>query len=301
LRSVLLLCLPLCLFVGLSADAGERTVRVWPGRAPGETQSLAEPVDQTKPTDDLVEGRRVIRLGNVSHPELTFYPAPADRNSGTTVVIFPGGGYQILAMDLEGTEVADWLNSIGVNACVLKYRVPRRAGRAKHAAPLEDAQRAIGLVRANAAEWKIAADRVGVLGFSAGGHLAAAASTNHAQRSYAAQDDADQLACRPDFAILVYPGYLLDEKDPRRVAAELPVAADTPPTFLVMTQDDPVDGRNVLAYAAALHEHQVPYELHQFPTGGHGYGLRRNALPVTAWPDLAAAWLRQRGLLAPAR
>jgi acetyl esterase/lipase len=291
----------LFLTIAWAGQAEEPSVRLWPGRAPGETQSLGEPIDQTKPTDDLVANRRVIRLGNVSDPEMTFYPAPADRNTGTTVVIFPGGGYHILAMDLEGTEVAEWLNSIGVNACVVQYRVPRRAERAKHAAPLEDAQRAIGLVRAKAAGWKIAADRIGVLGFSAGGHLAAAASTNHAARNYEPQDNADQLSCRPDFAILIYPGYLLDEKDPQRVAEELPVAADTPPTFLVMTQDDPVDGRNVLVYAALLHQHRVPYELHQFPEGGHGYGLRRSPHPVTTWPSLAADWLKQRGLLEPPR
>ncbi len=273
-------------------------LKLWPWKAPGETQELAEERDTTKTTDGLVAGRRLIRLGNVSEPTLEVYRAPGANNTGAAVLVCPGGAYHILALDLEGTEVCEWLNSIGVTGVLLKYRVPRREGLEKHAAPLQDAQRAMGLIRHRAAEWGIDPKRVGVLGFSAGGHLAAAVSTIP-DRTYAKVDAADELNGRPDFAVLVYPGYLSVKEENDRIAPELKITAETPPTFLVMAQDDPVRVENVLQYATALKQVNVPFELHVYPTGGHGYGLRRTANPVTAWPDRVAEWMKARGLLVP--
>ena len=284
------------LILAVSCTGAPLTIDLWPKEAPGEKEPIGEEKDMTKPTENLIAGKRLIRLGNVSKPTLTLTRPPKEKDTGATVVIFPGGAYHILALDLEGTEVAEWLNSIGVSAAVVKYRVPRRAGREKHAAPLEDAQRAFGLVRANAKEWGIDPNRIGVLGFSAGGHLAAAlcASTN---RSYATVDAADKVSCRPDFSVLVYPGYLTVKEEGDKVAADVNVTTNTPPTFLVMAQDDGVRVENVIHYYLALKQAKVPSELHVYPTGGHGYGLRRTEHFVTTWTDRVADWMRSRKLL----
>lgn len=239
----------------------------------------------------------MIRLGNVSDPTITVYPAPADKATGASVVVCPGGGYHILALDLEGTEVCQWLNSIGVTGVLLKYRVPARPDREKHAAPLEDAQRAIRLVRSHASDWHLDPQRIGILGFSAGGHLAATASTRFGQSSYPEVDAADKLSSRPDFAILVYPAYLTPEKADTTVSPELTISPEIPPTFLVMTEDDPVRVENVLTYSRALKQAKVPTEAHVYATGGHGYGLRPTDLPVTHWPTLVEGWLKSQGLL----
>lgn len=277
-------------------EAAQPPVKLWPGRAPGETKELPAERDTTQTTDGLIAGRRLIRLGNVSEPTIEIHPAPESNRNGAAVLVCPGGGYHILAMDLEGSEVCQWLNSIGVTGVLLKYRVPRREGLEKHAAPLQDAQRAMGIVRRRAAEWGIDPKRVGVLGFSAGGHLAAALSTAP-QRTYSRLDEADDLSYRPDFSVLVYPGYLTVKEEQDRVAPELKITAETPPTFLVMAQDDPVRVENVLGYAMGLKQANVPFELHVYPTGGHGYGLRRTANPVTSWPDRVGEWLKARGVL----
>ena len=238
--------------------------------------------DTTTAKDNLVAGKPVIRLGNVSDPTLTFYPAAPGNNSGAMVVVFPGGGYRILALDLEGSEVCEWLNSIGVNAALVKYRVPPAPGTLRYSAPLIDAQHALAVVRSHAGEWHIDAHRIGVIGFSAGGHLAALASNSD---------------FRPDFALLIYPAYLTAESDLTLLAPELAVSANTPPTFLIQTEDDGVHVENSLVYYAALKKFKVPAEMHIFAKGGHGYGLRPSAEPVTQWPKLAEAWLRSRGLL----
>jgi acetyl esterase/lipase len=192
--------------------------------------------------------------------------------------------------------VCDWLNSIGVTGVLLKYRVPKREGLEKHAAPLQDAQRAMGLVRLHAKEWGIDSQRIGVLGFSAGGHLSAALSCNYERRSYPAVDGADSVSCRPDFAILVYPGGLAVKEQGDKIAPELNITANTPPTFTAMAGDDPVRMENAVFYTLALKNAKVPAELHIYPTGGHGYGLRRTKELVTTWPDRAADWMRSRGL-----
>lgn len=272
-------------------------IRLWPGIAPGDKGDLPPEKDTTGPKGDLIAGKRVIRLGNVSDPTISVYRPHADKDTGAAVLVCPGGGYYILAMDLEGTEVCEWLNSVGVTAVLLKYRVPRREGRPYNEAPLQDAQRAMGLIRAHASEWGIDPKRVGVLGFSAGGNLSAALCAANATRSYPRVDDADDASCRPDFQVLIYPGYLVVEGGGTWINPDVAVTGATPPTFLAMAQDDPVGVENVLGYALELKKAKVPMELHVYPTGGHGYGLRRTKDFVTSWPDRAADWLGSRGLL----
>ncbi len=277
--------------------AADAPIALWPGTAPGEKAAAGEEKDMTKPTDGMIAGKRVIRLGNVSAPTLTVYRAPKEKTTGAAVLVFPGGGYHILAMDLEGTEVCEWLNSIGVTAVLVKYRVPRRAGLDKHTAPLQDAQRAMGLVRARSAEFGVDPRRIGIIGFSAGAHLCAALAANSGQRGYPPVDDADKASCRPDFGFLIYPAYLT-EKDKPDVSPEVAVSSNTPPTFIAMTQDDPINVENALHYSLALKKAKVPFELHVYPKGGHGYGLRRTENPLTAWPDRAAEWMRAMGFVA---
>ncbi|HUN84622.1 MAG TPA: alpha/beta hydrolase [Terracidiphilus sp.] len=269
---------------------GHLTLPLWPGIAPGEAANIPPEVDTTTPQEPLIAGRPIIRLGNVSTPTLTLY-APKGEDSGAAVVVFPGGGYQILAIDLEGTEVCDWLNSIHVNCVLIKYRVPNSGPYPKSSAALQDAQRALGMVREHAAEWHIDPHRIGVLGFSAGAHLAAALSTHYDKRLYDDVDAADQLSCRPDFAVIVYPGYLAIAEKGMEPNPDIQPTADTPTTFLVQAEDDPVHVENAIDYFMALKRAKVPAEMHIYAQGGHGYGLRRTALPVSTWPDRVQDWL----------
>lgn len=279
--------------------ADKPTLKLWPEGAPGPQTATEAEHDATKPTDPLIMGRVLIHLADVSDPTITLYAAPAAKNSGAAVVVFPGGGYNILAIDLEGTEVCDWLNSIGVNCVLLKYRVPNTGPYPKSAAALQDAQRAMGMVRAHATEWKIDPKRIGVLGFSAGGHLAAALSTHFDERLYPAVDVADQQSCKPDFAIVIYPGYLsIAEKD-FAFNPDIPVTVSVPPTFLVQAEDDPVHVENAVDYFLQLKKAGVPAELHVYATGGHGYGLRPGPDPVTQWPEAATRWLHTIHVLYP--
>lgn len=281
-----------------AASGTTQVLALWPGTAPGDKETLPEEQDTTKPMDDLVGGKRLIRLGNVSKPTISVYQAPAEKRTGAAVVVCPGGGYHILAMDLEGTEVCDWLNSIGVTAVLLKYRVPARPGIPNYAAAHQDAQRAMGLVREHADEWGIDKKKLGILGFSAGGNLAALTSNRWESRSYTPIDAADSLSCRPDFALLIYPAYLTLKDQGDQLTPEMNVTSNTPPTFMVMAEDDPVRVENVLFYSAALKKQKVPFELHVYPTGGHGYGLRPTKQLITSWPQRATEWLRSRGLAA---
>ena len=271
------------------------TLALWPGVAPGEKGDIGEEKDTSK--EDPSAQNHVITLGNVSHPTIAVYKPPKDKDTGAAVVVCPGGGYSILALNLEGTEVCAWLNSIGVTAILLKYRVPVRAGQERYAAPLQDAQRTLGLVRHKAKEWGIDPKRVGILGFSAGGHLSAAASTNYEKRTYPLVDEADKENCRPDFTVLIYPAYLTDDKDLARLAPEIKVTAQTPPAFTAMAEDDPVKVENAFTYALALKNAKVSTELHVYPTGGHGYGLRPSPNAVSHWPQRAAEWLTAQGWL----
>lgn len=284
------------LLLSIASVAGQRVIDLWPKGVPGPEPSLGEEKDMTKETENKIAGKRLIRLGNVSKPTITIFPAPADKAHGGAVLVAPGGGYHILALDLEGTEVCERLNEMGFTAVLLKYRVPRRPNIEKHAAPLQDAQRAIGLMRHHAAEWKIDPKRIGVLGFSAGGHLAASVSNQSSERTYPKVDPADEANCRPDFSVLIYPGYLVAEKDVTKIAPDLTITTNTPQAFIAMTADDPVKVENALVYASALREAKVPFELHVYPTGGHGYGLRKTDEPVTTWPDRLQDWFKARGL-----
>jgi acetyl esterase/lipase len=266
------------------------TLPIWPGVASGTKVKPLPETNTTTAKDALVAGRPVIRLGNVSVPTITIYE-PKKGNTGAAVVVFPGGGYQILAIDLEGTEVCKWLNSIGVNCILLKYRVPDSGPYPRSAAALQDAQRAVGLVRLHAAEWGIDPNRVGVLGFSAGGHLAAAIGNHFERRLYGLVDAADNLSCRPNFSVLVYPAYLALAEQNFTLNPEVLPITQTPPTFIVQTEDDPVHVENAVVYFLALKNSKVAAELHVYAQGGHGYGLRRTALPVTAWPQALETWL----------
>jgi len=269
---------------------GHLTMPLWPGAAPGAAANLSPEADMTTAKDNLIAGRPLIRLGNVSQPTLTVY-SPKGKNSGGAVVVFPGGGYQILAIDLEGSEVCDWLNSIGVTCVLVKYRVPNTGPYPKSSAALQDAQRAVGLVRQHAAEWHVDPQRIGVLGFSAGGHLSAAISTHFDKRLYEPVDAADKLSCRPDFAVIVYPGYLALAEQGMAPNPEIHPTDNTPPSFIVQAEDDTVHVENALVYFSQLKNAKVPAELHIYAQGGHGYGLRRTDLPVTTWPQSVEVWL----------
>ena len=266
------------------------TLPVWPGVAPGAPSNLPPEVNSNTAKDPLIAGRRIVRLTNVVTPTLTLYK-PTVKSNGAAVVVFPGGGYKILAIDLEGTEVCDWLNSAGITCVLLKYRVPDSGPYPKSNAALQDAQRAMGLVRRHAAEWGIDPNRIGVLGFSAGGHLSAAISNLYEKRLYDPIDDADKLSCRPDFSVVVYPGYLALSEQNFAANADIHPTANTPPTFVVQAEDDPVHVENAVVYFMQLKNAKVPAELHVYAQGGHGYGLRRTALPVTTWPQEVEKWL----------
>src|SRR5215467_3510025 len=293
-----------CAFCGLSAQspawqpaAGLTQTPIWPGAIPDVTPAAGPEVDKSTAKDQLIAGKPLIRLGNVAVPTMTVYP-PKGKNTGAAVVVFPGGGYSILAIDLEGSEVCDWLTSSGVTCVLLKYRVPASGPYPKSPMALEDAQRTMGLVREHAAEWHIDPHKVGVLGFSAGGHLAAAISTHFDQRLYKPVDAADQQSCRPDFAVVIYPGYLAIADKNFAFNPDLPVTKDTPPTFLLQTEDDRVAHvESSLRYYEALKAAGIPVEMHLYTEGVHGYGLRKTKLPVTGWPQLVDVWLKTIGMV----
>ena len=275
---------------GWPPSADHVTLPLWPGTAPGAQPNPKPEADTTTATDRAVAGKPVIRIGNVSTPTLTVY-SPKTGDTGTAVVVFPGGAYKILAIDLEGTEVCDWLNKRGITCVLVKYRVPDSGPYPKSAAALQDAQRALGMVRAHASEWHIDPNRIGVLGFSAGAHLAAALSTHFEKRLYDPVDAADKLSCRPDFAVIIYPGYLALAEQNFAPNPEIHVTPQTPPSFIVQAEDDPVHVENSTVYFLELKNAHVPAELHIYAEGGHGYGLRQTELPVTTWPETMLTWL----------
>jgi acetyl esterase/lipase len=267
------------------------TLPLWPGTPPGAKANLPPEANVNAAGTKTMAGRPYIRLGNVSTPTMTVYK-PTAKNSGAAIVVFPGGGYQILSVDLEGTEVCDWLNQIGVTCVLVKYRVPDSGPYPKSAAALQDAQRAMGLVRQHAAEWGIDPHRVGVLGFSAGGHLAAAISNMYDKRVYDAVDAADQLSCKPDFAVVMYPGYLALADKNFAPNPDVHPTADTPPTFILQAEDDyTAHVENAVVYFMELKNLKVPAELHVYAEGGHGFGLRPRDLPIMGWPKLVETWL----------
>ncbi len=280
---------------------GHTQIPIWPG-APPDARGVAGP-EAVVTVNELVGGRPWVEVGKVSQPTMTVY-RPDGKNTGVGVVVFPGGGYRILAIDLEGTEVCDWLTSTGITCVLLKYRVPGEGRFPKSGAyprspmALEDAQRTVGLVRFHAAEWHIDPHRIGVLGFSAGGHLVAAISTHFKKRLYPAVDAADKQNCRPDFAVALYPGHMLENTSQSfQLNPYVPVTRETPPTFILQAEDDPVDPvQNSLVYFAALKQAKVPVEMHLYAEGGHAFGLRRTKFPITEWPQLVERWLRTIGM-----
>lgn len=293
LALLLLSALPLAM-----ATAAEPLVlNVWPATPPGDTATLPPEADLTKDTDKLIAGRRIIKTGNVTTPQLAVYRPAKEKDTGASVVICPGGGFNILAYDLEGTEVATWLNTLGVTGIVLKYRVPARDKTQAWLAPVQDAQRAVSLVRANASAWGLDPARIGILGFSAGGTTAAYTSLLLENRRYPALDATDKLSCRPDFTLLIYTGGFF-ERFPAAMTDTIAFSKDAPPMFLVHAFDDNVSVQNSLHVATELKKAGGSAELHVYDTGGHGYGLRYVAdQPVTTWPARAAEWLARRGLL----
>jgi acetyl esterase/lipase len=288
------LALPFAFALALSAR-GADPVKLWPGKAPGETKDIgAEKYLEAKTPND------VKRLTNVSEPTVTIYSPPKDKANGTAVVVAPGGGYSILAIEHEGTEVCEWLNRLGVTAVLLKYRVPKRDAQSpENLAMVQDAQRAITLVRSMQTELGIDPTRVGMLGFSAGGHLTVCTALTK-KRLYEKVDKADEVfSHEPNFAILVYPAYLTDKEG--KLKPEFEVKQDSPPMFFAHSTDDPVTSEGSVALYLALKKNKVPAELHLYATGGHGYGMKKTPHPSASWPDRAADWMKARGLLDKAK
>jgi len=284
-------------------SAGHTQVPIWPDTPP-DARAPQKPESATVVGSERVAGKPWIAVENVAQPTMTVY-LPAAKNTGAAVVVFPGGGYEILAIDLEGSEICDWLASEGITCVLLKYRVPAPRSVPNWGAypqspiALEDAQRTLGLVRLHAAEWHVDPHKIGVMGFSAGGHLVAAISTHYEQRLYPSIDAADQQSCRPDFAVALYPGHLWIDEQHFELNPNVPVSAQTPPTFLLQNEDDHVDNVNdSLVYYIALKTAGVPVEMHLYAQGGHGFGLRRTKLPVTDWPQLVDTWLHTIGVIA---
>lgn len=286
-------------------SASPQVLNLWPATPPGPAAKVdGAERDLTKPDDKLIAGRKIIKLGHVSTPQMHVYLPEKTKAHGGAVLVCPGGGFSILAWDLEGTEVAEWLNSIGFAAIVVKYRVPtghhgnnlNEQGNAplKAVGPVMDAQRAMSLTRSHAAEWGLDPQRIGILGFSAGGETAGLTAILRDERLYAKLDAADEHSCAPNFALPIYPGGFYD-KETGGLKPYLKVSQDTPPMFFVMAQDDHVNSLNCTVLYTALTQAKVPAELHLFTRGGHGYGLRPTLTPVTHWPNRAAQWLKDMG------
>ncbi len=268
----------LIFFITLSLFAQEKEViHIWPKSVPGETEAK-HPAIQTENTSGNVK-----RITNITDPVLEVFPAKGQNLHGG-VIVCPGGGYNILAIDKEGYEIAKWLNSLGYSAFVLQYRVPQ-----KQYGALQDVQRSIRIVRGNAEKWNLDERKIGVIGFSAGGSLGARASTLYPEKTYEKIDTKDDVSCRPDFAMLIYPAYL-DKGENRTLTPELKVNEETPPTFIFQTADDRL-GNSSLMYTQALRDAKVSVELHVLPQGGHGYGLRPGNYAAETWPKLAEKWL----------
>jgi acetyl esterase/lipase len=311
---------------GWQPAPGHKQMPIWPGAAPDPQPVKGQETVSVDPTF-LVAGRTVAGVNNVTRPTMTVY-SPKGKNTGVAVVVFPGGGYQMLAIDLEGTEVCDWLTAHGITCVLLKYRVTDVGLYAKSGPypespmALEDAQRTMGLVREHAAEWGIDPNKIGVLGFSAGGGMVANISNHYRERVYAPVDVADRLSCRPDFAVAVYPGHLslaaaeydatfgtkkfalgtspdASIGDPDlELNPNLHPTRQTPPTFIVEAEDDHIDSvYDALAYYIALQRAGVPAEMHLYAQGNHAYGLRPTKLPITHWPELMETWLHTIGML----
>lgn len=283
---------------------GHKQIPIWPGAAPDQQPVPSPEYAKWSGKKDLIAGKQVLGVYDVSRPTMTVY-SPKGKNTGVAVVVFPGGGYEMLAIDLEGTEVCDWLTAKGITCVLLKYRVPATPWSAPYygAYPqskmaLDDAQRTVGLVRYHAAEWHIDPRKIGVLGFSAGGSLVAEISTHFEKRLYPPVDAADKVSCRPDFAVALYPGHLWIDYKKFELNPYVPVTPQTPPTFLLQAEDDHTDNVNdSLVYYIALKNAGVPVEMHLYARGGHAFGLRPTKFPITRWPALVHTWLETIGMI----
>jgi acetyl esterase/lipase len=280
---------------GLCLGQDEKPViKLWPEGLPeGSKQYSAEAAKElrAKTTPE--------RIAFVDDPTLTVYRAPEEKANGAAVVVCPGGGYHILAWPKEGLEIAEWFNSFGVTAAVLEYRVPRRDPDQPHVEPLQDAQRAIRVVRHRAKDWKVDPARIGILGFSAGGHLTVMAGLHWGRKTYGKVDEADELSCRPDFVIPIYAAYLGSKDDETRLDPLVKVTAETPPMFLAVTWDDKWRGLHSALLFAELKKAGVPAELHIYSKGGHGYGIRPSDNPVCTWHRRCEEWMKASGLCGP--
>jgi len=275
----LLLIYFLILFSLNSFSQKKDIIYLWPGKVPGELKDKKEAVIDTSQKDNI------IRFSEVTNPAVeVFLPDPAIRN-GSAVIVCPGGGYKVLAYDLEGTEIAAWLNKLGFAAFVLQYRIPD-----KKEGALQDVQRAMRIIRMNAAKWSINSEKIGVMGFSAGGSLSARAGTLFNKKTYSPVDKADSLSCRPSFTMLIYPAYL-DQGPNLTLTPELQINNEVPPMYIFQTADDQY-GNSALVMAGALRDKKIPVELHLLPAGGHGYGLRPGKPAAETWPVLAEKWLK---------
>ena len=293
--------LAVVLLARLTAYAADPlVVDVWPGMTPGDVG--IEGQETTRIYESAIIAGPTKLITNVTKPTLTIYQPAKERNTGTAMIICPGGGYHNLFWELEGEEVAAWLNSQGMTGIILKYRCPRRPGDIKGEPPLGpllDAQRAVSLVRSRAAQWEINPKRIGMIGFSAGGHLALATATSFEKRTYAAIDAIDEVSCRPDFAVMCYSGYL-KAKDKDEIAPGIRIPADTPPIFLAHSSDDKIsDAEHSAIMYVALKRAGVPVELHIYATGDHDFGVRQNEKLPSSWTNLCVRWLRSRELLKP--
>lgn len=292
-----------CLCMTCQAAEKPLVVELWPGKVPEEPGNIGPEKVVMSPKFDktqveVTEPTRM--LSNVTKPTITLYRPTKEKDTGAAVLICPGGGYWNLFWELEGEEVATWLNSHGVTGIILKYRVPRRPDEVKGEParrPLQDAQRAVSMVRSRAKEWGIDPQRIGMIGFSAGGHLAIATATSFEKRTYDIQDDVDKVSCRPDFAILAYSGYL-KHKDKDELAPGLRVPKGTPPVFLVHGGEDLISTpeHSVFMYLA-LKRAGVSAELHVYANTAHDFAVRPAERPFGAWTDSCTRWMRDQGFL----
>ncbi|HEX4154739.1 MAG TPA: alpha/beta hydrolase [Acidobacteriaceae bacterium] len=300
--SLAFLSLPLLATISLHAQT---VLPLWPHGTPEPPQTSAPETDVTRPTDRLISGHRSARLTNVTVPTLSvFSPPDSSMHRHAAALVFPGGGYVRLAWDGEGLDTCRWLNSIGVTCLLVKYRVPEQGRYPDNPADLEDAQQAMRLARAHAAAWHINPHKIGVIGFSAGAHLAVALSTHwddaHVESTPAASQVDAAIGAHPDFALIIYPGYLNADSTMQSLTPTLTPRPGTPPTFLLQAEDDPVHVENSLVYFRALKDAGIPTELHIYATGGHGFGLHPVGSPEEHWTQTATIWLRSLNMLPPA-
>jgi len=304
------------IFYGLRAEAdvwqpslNHQQIPIWPEGKMPDAVPVIKP-ESMRISKSLIAGKPVTQVLDVTQPTITIY-SPTIKNTGAAVIVFPGGGFHGLAMDLEGTEICEWLASQGITGILLKYRVPDSGPNwnedclchVKPYAPaaLEDAQRALGIVRLNAAKWHINPNKIGVIGFSAGGFMVADISTHFKKRAYVPVDAADKESCRPDFSIALYPGHMrLEDSKEFVLNPDIHFTKDTPPTFLLQAEDDPVDTIDYsLLYYIGLKNAGAPVEMHLYAQGGHAFGLRSTKFPITEWPQLVKTWLGTINIISP--